>query len=266
MNLKSVLSFVSPLIFASTTLQAESIEHPEWQRYFDEASVPGTILIVDDRDGATTTHIYNTERAAKHVSPASTFKIPHALFALDAGVVADEFEVIKWDGEERRIAAWNADQTLRSSIRNSTVWVYERYAEQIGFEREKSYMQSIDYGNAATTGNSPFWVEGDLAITPHEQLRFLRKLYRNELPFKIEHQRLVKDLIIVEAGRDYIVRAKTGWSGIIGWWTGWVEHPAGAVFFALNIDTPNRLEDLPARQSITRKILESLNALPTETK
>ena len=36
----------------------------------------------------------------------------------------------------------------------------------------------------------------------HEQVDFLRKLYRNELPFKVEHQRLVKDIMIVEAGRD----------------------------------------------------------------
>ena len=35
-----------------------------------------------------------------------------------------------------------------------------------------------------------------------EQVDFLRKLYRNELPFKVEHQRLVKDIMIVEAGRD----------------------------------------------------------------
>ena len=30
-------------------------------------------------------------------------------------------------------------------------------------------------------------------------------------PFKVEHQRLVKDIMIVEAGRDWILRAKTGW-------------------------------------------------------
>ena len=44
-----------------------------------------------------------------------------------------------------------------------------------------------------------------------EQVDFLRKLYRNELPFKVEHQRLVKDIMIVEAGRDGSLRAKTGW-------------------------------------------------------
>ena len=57
------------------------------------------------------------------------------------------------------------------------------------------------------------------------------KLYRNELPFKVEHQRLVKDIMIVEAGRDWILRAKTGWQARvepqIGWWVGWVETPTG---------------------------------------
>lgn len=50
-------------------------------------------------------------------------------------------------------------------------------------------------------------------------------LYRNELPFRVEHQRLVKGLMIVEAGRDWTLRAKTGWDGRMGWWVGWVEWP-----------------------------------------
>ena len=82
------------------------------------------------------------------------------------------------------------------------------------------------------------------------------------LPFRVEHQRLVKDVMVNEAGRDWILRAKTGWSGKVGWWVGWVEWPTGPVFFALNIDTPNRLDDLSKRQEITRNILRSINALP----
>ena len=42
----------------------------------------------------------------------------------------------------------------------------------------------------------------NLAIAAQEQIAFLRKLYHNELPFRVEHQRLVKDLMIVEAGRN----------------------------------------------------------------
>ena len=53
--------------------------------------------------------------------------------------------------------------------------------------------------------------------------------------------------MIVEAEKDWILRAKTGWEGRHGWWVGWVEWSAGPVFFALNIDTPNRWEDLYKR-------------------
>ena len=134
--------------------------------------------------------------------------------------------------------------------------------QQIGIARETAYLKQIKYGNAVATGSAPFWVEGDLAISAHEQIAFLRKLYRNELGFRIDHQRLVKDVLINEAGKDWVLRAKTGWSGKIGWWVGWVEWPTGPVFFALNIDTPNRLDDLPKRIDITRNILRSIDALP----
>ena len=31
---------------------------------------------------------------------------------------------------------WNQDQTLRSSMRHSTVWVYQQFAREIGEVRE----------------------------------------------------------------------------------------------------------------------------------
>lgn len=49
----------------------------------------------------------------------------------------------------------------------------------------------------------------------------------------------------------------------MGWWAGWVEWPTGPVFFALNIDTPNRAGDLAKREQIARAILHSIDALPT---
>ena len=39
--------------------------------------------------------------------------------------VRDEFQVIRWDGGNG-LDGWNQDQTLRSSMRHSTVWVYQR--------------------------------------------------------------------------------------------------------------------------------------------
>jgi beta-lactamase class D len=206
--------------------------------------------------------VFDAERAERPYSPASTFKIPHSLFALDAGILRDEFQVIPWDGVVRDNPAWDRDQTLRSAMRASTVWVYERFAQQLGDARETAYLQQLGYGNATVRGAKPFWVEGELALSAHEQIAFLQRLYRNALPWRVDHQRLVKDVMVNEAGRDWILRAKTGWTGQIGWWVGWVEWPTGPVFFALNIDTPQRQGDLAKRQDIARAILRSIGALP----
>jgi len=85
------------------------------------------------------------------------------------------------------------------------------------------------------------------------------------LPFAKEHQLLVKDMMINEAGKEWILRAKTGWEGRFGWWVGYVEWPTGPVFFALNIDTPERMADLYKREAIVRDILQSMGALPAAT-
>lgn len=237
-------------------------ERSEWSHFFKEAGVEGTIVVADERTDGASTGVYDEARARRRYSPASTFKIPHTLFALDAGVVRDEFQVFPWDGTKGWIEAWNRDQNLRSAMRNSVVWVYQKFAREIGEEREGLYLRKLDYGNADPSGADPFWVEGNLRISAQEQISLLRHLYRNELPFRIEHQLLLKDILIVEAGRDWILRAKSGWSGTVGWWVGWVEWPTGPVFFALNIDTPRRLDDLPKRETVVRAILSSIKALP----
>jgi beta-lactamase class D len=238
---------------------------PEWERFFSENNATGTILVVDERSDEQ--WVWNAERAAARFCPASTFKVPHALFALDAGVLRDEFVKIPWDGTERAITGWNADQTLRSSMRHSTVWVYQGFARAIGAERERAYLAKVGYGNLEVGDNvETYWLDGSLAISAVEQVAFLRRLYRNELPFDVAHQRLVKDVMINEAGRDWILRAKTGMSVRIdrpvGWWVGWVETPQGAVFFALNIDVPGGMADASKREAIGRAVLVDVGALP----
>lgn len=237
-------------------------ERPDWASLFTDAEATGCLVVLDARDGAEALHVVNRERAERRYTPASTFKVPHSLFALDAGLLRDEFQVIKWDGVKRRVPAWNADQDLRSAMRNSALWVYERFARKLGEKREAAYLRKTGYGNAQATGKEPFWVDGGLAISALEQVAFLQKLYRNQLPFAVAHQRLVKDVMVNEAGIDWILRAKTGWSGRLGWWVGWVERPNGAVFFAINIDTPNREEDLPKRQAVVERALQDIKAFP----
>ena len=271
----ALLAFAVALAgISAPTSAAESAPAPVWEEradwapFFAPVGGRGTIAVVDERSGAH--YVHGAARSTERRLPASTFKIPHALIALDAGVARDEFEVFRWDGVVQPIASWNRDQDLRSSMRNSTVWVYQQFARAIGEAREREALARIGYGNGDVSGGvDRFWLDGGLRISPREQVDFLRRLYRNTLPFAVEHQRLVKDLMIVEAERDWILRAKTGWAARgetqHGWWVGWVERPDGAVFFALNIDLPRGGEDTPQREAIARAVLRSLGALPAET-
>ena len=235
------MKFLFALLIISSTVSyaKEYKECHDWNHFFLNQGIEGTIVIIDERDGS---HwVYGEERARKRYSPASTFKIPHSLFALDSGVVKGEFQIIKWDGKKRHYDSWNRDQNLRSSMRDSVVWVYQQFALAIGEKAEKDYLKKINYGNADFFGPvQNFWLNESLEISAMEQVAFLQRLYRNELPFSVEHQRLVKDIMIVEAGKYWILRAKTGTCANqikrYGWYVGWVEHPEGAVFFALNID------------------------------
>lgn len=267
MNLAFLLTLVPVLALGQWQ------ERSEWAAIFDAAGVEGTMAVLDERGGESRRLVHDAGRAGQRFSPASTFKVPHALFALDAGVVHDEFQIFEWDGETRWVDAWNSDQNLRSSMRNSVVWVYQHFAREIGEVREREYLEKIDYGNADPSGGiERFWIEGDLKISALEQIEFLRRLYYNELPFRVEHQRLVKDVMINEAGhewtREWILRAKTGWSTArepdIGWWVGWVELRDGPVFFALNIDMPDGIDDAPKRGQVGREVLRSIAALGLE--
>ena len=93
--------------------------------------------------------------------PASTFKIPHALIALQTQVVTAR-SVVRWDGVRRDYDAWNRDQTLESAIRMSAVWVFQQFATAIGRDRELEYLKKFSYGSAAFEHDvTSFWLNGD---------------------------------------------------------------------------------------------------------
>ena len=229
-------------------------------KHFTQAGVNGTIVVAVDVNG-TAIHGGSTASALRpRYAPASLQD--SALFSLDAGAVADEFQVFKWDGVKRTFAGHNQDQTLRSAMRYSTLWVYEGFARQIGEPKARAYLRSIDYGNAdPATSKGAYWVDGNLRISALEQVAFLRKLssqcpaVQGGAPAAGERpDGQAGDVGLDPARQDRLGRR-------YGWWVGWVESNEGAVFFALNIDTPRRTEDLPKREQIVRAVLESMNLL-----
>lgn len=243
----------------------QTIEHPEWKAYFEASGVVGTIVVTDLAKGET--HVYNPQRAAEPFIPASTYKIPHSLIALETGVVKDEHQSFKWDGQKRPIEAWNRDQTFRSALKNSVVWVYQEIARQVGEQREAEFVKKFAYGNEDVSGRvDHFWLDGALRVTALQQVEFLKKFYLNQLPVSERSSLIVKDMLINEANSKYILRAKTG-MGVsrtpsIGWWVGWVETDDDVYFFALNLDITQD-EDAPKRIIVARQCLASLGVLPS---
>lgn len=133
--------------------------------------------------------------------PASTFKIPHAVAALDAGVVKDADETIAYDGTPREYEAWRRDHTLASAMRYSVLWYFQRVAERLGMSREEFYLRRLRYGNAdPSSGLTTFWLGGSLRISPVEQLTFLRRLYYGELPVGERAMRIVRDILVQPQG------------------------------------------------------------------
>jgi beta-lactamase class D len=206
------------------------------------------------------------ERSGEGKLPASTFKIPNSLIALETGVVADpDKDLFPWDGVKRPIEAWNKDHTLRSAILVSAVPVYQEIARRIGQERMRKYVDLFDYGNRDIGGGiDQFWLTGALRIDPIEQIDFVDRLRRRALPISKRSQDLVADILPVTKVGDSIIRAKSGLTGreqgALGWMVGWAEKGEAHTVFALNMDCPDpRL--VGERMNLTQACLADIGAI-----
>jgi beta-lactamase class D len=207
-------------------------------------------------------------RSGEPKLPASTFKVPNSLIALETGVVEDpDKDVFKWDGIKRPIEAWNMDHTMRSAIAVSAVPVYQEIARRIGQERMQKYVDLLEYGNRDIGGGiDQFWLTGNLRIDPVQQVDFLDRLRRGVLPISKRSQDLVRDILPVTKVGDSIIRVKSGLARAqggqpsLGWMVGWAEKGAAQTVFALNMDcTEPRL--IPERMALTISCLKDIEAI-----
>jgi beta-lactamase class D len=227
--------------FANVAPQRSEIREDLAKRFADEGTA-GTfvgyktdeyLIIASDKD-----------RSGQAILPASTFKIPNSVIALETGVVGDpDKDVFKWDGVVRSIEGWNRDHNLRSAIAASAVPVYQEIARRIGAERMQKYVDLFEYGNRDIGGGiDQFWLTGNLRIDPIQQIDFVDRLRRGALPVSKRSQELVRDILPVTKSGDAVIRAKTGLVGAepgkpsLGWLVGWAEKGGANTVFALNLD------------------------------
>ena len=231
-------------------------EDADLAELFAKMNVSGTIIISSGSDGKT--YIHDELRANRRYPPASTFKIPNTLIALDEKVISVG-DIFKWDGITREVPEWNRNQTLESAFKTSCVWCYQQLAKKVGSTKYQNYLSSIGYGGLRKPFNeTTFWLDGSLAISATEQIEFLKKIYRRQLPFASSSYDALGSIMLVEQNPAYSLWAKTGWAISVtpqlGWYVGYVESPSGVWFFAMNIDIMNK-EFLSLRSEIVQKSL-----------
>jgi beta-lactamase class D len=265
LGLLAAASLVPSRSFADVAQQRTEFRDDLAKHFFDEGTV-GTfvgykvddyLIIASDKD-----------RSGEAKLPASTFKIPNSVIALETGVVGDpDKDVFKWDGVVRDIEAWNHDHTLRSAIAASAVPVYQEIARRIGAERMQKYVDLFDYGNRDIGGGiDQFWLTGNLRIDPIQQIDFVDRLRRGTLPVSKRSQDLVRDILPVTKVGDSIIRAKSGLLGAevgkpsLGWMVGWAEKGDTRTVFALNIDCkePRHIAD---RMKLTQQCLADIGGI-----
>jgi beta-lactamase class D len=220
-----------------------------------------------------------TEACRTRVTPASTFKVPHALAALDAGVVDGPDEVFRYDGTGQWPESARRDHTLASAIRHSVVWYFQRVAQRLGPEREAAYLRRLAFGNMdASSGLTTFWIGGSLQVTPEEQQAFWVKLWQGELPVSRPAIEAVKKMleepqgvVINAAGpqafdspwpADVTVSAKTGSATDIAgrgvrWLIGNVTRGRRSFVFVSCVIGPRELESNSAIDLAARALRES---------
>src|SRR5690606_907372 len=106
--------------------------------------VQGTFVLLDLRTGERVVH--DAERARTRYVPASTYKIPNTLIALETGVASGADFALAWDSttaprESWWPDAWARDHTLRTALPASVVWFYQELARRIGAERTRDYLE-----------------------------------------------------------------------------------------------------------------------------
>jgi beta-lactamase class D len=237
-------------------------QKPDLGRHFKALGVEGSIVIYDLNRNQWYQH--NPQRNTKEFAPASTFKILNSLIALETGVIPNESAVLTWDGVRRDIPEWNRDLTMREAIKVSAVWFYQVLARRVGYAKMQKWVTQVGYGNqkiGKPENIDNFWLNGYLQITPQQQIQFLRRLQKNDLPFSPRVIATVKDIMVVEKTANYTLRGKTGWSmeQKVGWFVGYLEQGKNTYFVAMNIDPKKDAQK--ARLEITRRCLKDLGLL-----
>nr|WP_244893338.1 class D beta-lactamase [Maribacter hydrothermalis] len=240
----------------------------EFQSIIDSSDVIGSILIFDLNKSVYYSNDFKWAKTGK--LPASTFKIPNTIVGLETGVIRSDSTIFKWDGEEKWLKAWEQDLVLKDAFQFSCVPCYQEVAREIGVDRMNDYIKILKYGtlDIDSVNIDNFWLEGKSRITQFQQIDFLKRFYKNELPISRRTSEIVKSILLIKNTDHYRLSGKTGLSNVNedynGWFVGYLEQDNNTYFFATNLEPKGKINldsFIKKRLDVTTLAFEILNII-----
>ena len=227
-------------------------------------------------DAATGAVVLQEGDCIGRVTPASTFKIALSLMAYDAGFLKDQHTprlpyrhgYVDWGGD-----AWRQDTDPARWMQYSVVWYSQQITQALGAATLQKYVRALGYGNADVSGDpgkdnslERSWISSSLKISPLEQLGFLRRLLRHQLPVSRqavdETARLTR---LADLAGGWQLHGKTGAAfprkpdGSFdeahgyGWFVGWASKGERSFVFARLVQ-----DEQPGQQSAGLRTREAM--------
>ncbi len=197
------------LLVALALPLAAGAGEPDYARIFEGRD--GCFALLDARTRSVVARS-SPRRCALRTSPCSTFKVPLALMAFDAGILKDENSSLKWSGKDTGRPTWNRDHTATTWMQESVVWFSQRLTPPLGEARVRRYLEAFGFGNADLSGGlTTAWLSSSLLVSPDEELAFTDRLWRGDLPVSRHALETTRKITFVEvSGNGWTLHGKTG--------------------------------------------------------
>ena len=217
---------------------------------------------------ASTQRIVRQEGACDaRITPASTFKIAISLMGYDAGFLKSEHAPVLHycQGDPDWNDSWLADTDPQKWIRDSVVWYSQRVTAALGPARFQRYVTAFHIGNEDVSGDPKkhdglewAWIDSSLQVSPREELAFLERVVRRELPVKPLAYDLTGRITAIAGDHGgWEIHGKTGTgfpqladgrsdhTHAYGWFVGWAAKGGRAFVFVRQTQDAS-LQDGPA--------------------
>ena len=201
------------------------------------------------------------------VTPASTFKVPLAVMAYEAGLLTDAHDPIMtfqagdpdWGGTN-----WTRDTDPTDWMQYSVLWYSQRITHAMGEQELTRYARKFAYGNADFSGDPGFangldraWIASSLQVSPLEQAAFLRGLVLDELPVSSQAIQNARGIMQSWRSGNWVIYGKTGaayprradrsfdYARGWGWFVGWAQAEDRTLVFVRLTQASERTEMSP---------------------